>query len=198
MRDRLGGPVDGKNMPVADPSRDCARHRTGPASDLEHAQPRPQRQRVHDHQQPRGLLADVAPHVRLLAVEVHAVARVHHECVRADDEFNRPVQQVQDLFITVRCRKLAVELGFEKMVLKNNTLRCFFINRPDSPYFESELFKNILAYLQTGTNKARLKQTGRLFLLIVEPANNMQDTYDFLSRMHAEVFQKEKNPVPVG
>ena len=26
-----------------------------------------------------------------------------------------------------------------------NTLRCYFINRPDSPYFESEIFKNILS-----------------------------------------------------
>src|SRR5687767_13180091 len=76
------------------------------------------------------------------------------------DRFGPVPPQVEDLFITVRCRKLAVELGFEKMVLKDQALRCYFINRPDSPYYESETFDQILKFIQTKTNKARLKQTG--------------------------------------
>jgi transcription-repair coupling factor (superfamily II helicase) len=103
------------------------------------------------------------------------------------DRFGPLPPPVQELFVTVRCRKLAVELGFEKMVLKNDSLKCYFINRPDSPYFESELFNRILGYLQTGTNKARLKQNGKLFMIVVEPARDMQDVYSFLKRMHAEV-----------
>ena len=107
------------------------------------------------------------------------------------DRFGELPPQVQDLFVTVRCRKLAVELGFEKMSLKDDVLRCFFINRPDSPYFESELFNGILQYLQTGTNKGKLKQTGKLFLLIAQPVKNMQELYSFLNRMHKDVVQKQ-------
>jgi len=103
------------------------------------------------------------------------------------DRFGPIPSEVQDLFITVRCRKLAVSLGFEKMILKDNTLKCFFINRPDSPYYESDLFKNILDFLQTGTNKARLKQVGKLFMLVAEPVKSMQEVYSFLQRMHSEV-----------
>jgi transcription-repair coupling factor (superfamily II helicase) len=103
------------------------------------------------------------------------------------DRFGPVPQEVQDLFITVRCRKLAVALGFEKMVLKEQVLRCFFINKHDSPYFESDIFKNILDFLQTGTNKARLKQTGKVFMLIAEPVESMQEMYQFLQRMHNEV-----------
>ena len=95
------------------------------------------------------------------------------------DRFGPMPQQVNDLFITVRCRKLAVDLGFEKMSLKDNTLRCYFINRPDSTYFESPLFNNILQYLQTGTHKARLKQTGKLFMLIAEPVKSMEEMLRF-------------------
>ena len=50
------------------------------------------------------------------------------------DRFGALPPQVTDLFIMVQCRWLAVDLGFEKMTLKENTLRCYFINRPDSPY----------------------------------------------------------------
>ena len=103
------------------------------------------------------------------------------------DRFGPIPPQVEDLFITVRCRKLAVDLGFEKMSLKDNTLRCFFINRPDSPYFESALFKNILDYLQTGTNKAKLKQVGKMFLLIVTDTRSMEDMHRFLSNMRRQV-----------
>jgi transcription-repair coupling factor (superfamily II helicase) len=107
------------------------------------------------------------------------------------DRFGPLPPQVRELFITVRSRKLAVELGFERMILKNDALKCYFVNRPDSPYFESETFNAILQYLQTGTNKARLKQVGKLFMIVVEPVKDMQDVFGFLQRMHAEVISKE-------
>ena len=105
------------------------------------------------------------------------------------DRFGPLPQEVFDLFITVRCRKLAVELGFEKMSLKDETLRCYFINRPDSPYFESQTFQQILAFIQTGTNKAKLKQSGRLFILIVEDVKSMQEMHRFLEIMHRFCFE---------
>jgi transcription-repair coupling factor (superfamily II helicase) len=108
------------------------------------------------------------------------------------DRFGPIPQSVEDLFTTVRCRKLGVEFGFEKMTLKDETVRCYFINRPDSPYYETDIFKNILSFLQTGTNKARLKQTGKLFLLIVEAVKNMNQLYTFLRNMHQQVVKKEE------
>jgi transcription-repair coupling factor (superfamily II helicase) len=116
------------------------------------------------------------------------LAEFHKEML---DRFGPVPAQVEDLFTTVRCRWMAVQLGFEKMVLKDETLRCYFINRPDSPYFESDLFRKVLAYLQTGTNKARLKQTGRMFMLIVEPMNDMVSMHRFLEHMHGEVVGKK-------
>src|SRR5687767_10900131 len=41
------------------------------------------------------------------------------------DRFGPIPTPVTDLFITIRCRKMAVDLGFEKMSLKDRTLRCF-------------------------------------------------------------------------
>ncbi len=103
------------------------------------------------------------------------------------DRFGLIPSSVEDLFTTVRCRWLAVEMGFEKMTLKDDTLRCYFINRPDSPYFESNLFKKLLAYLQIGTNKARLKQAGKMFLLVVDQVKGMEAMLRFLTLMHKEV-----------
>ena len=107
------------------------------------------------------------------------------------DRFGALPAQVEDLFTTVRCRKIAVELGFEKMVLKDDTLRCYFINKPDSPYFESNIFHSILKYIQTQTNSARLKQTGKNFLLIVEEVQSMPNLHKFLHQMHRTLITKE-------
>ena len=112
---------------------------------------------------------------------------MHHEIA---DRFGPIPKPVEDLFVTVRCRKLAIELGFEKMSLKDQTLRCFFINRPDSPYFESATFHSILSYLQTETRQAHLKQTGRLFLLVVNEVSGMEILHRFLASLNGWVQKK--------
>ena len=103
------------------------------------------------------------------------------------DRFGPIPPQVEDLFTTVRCRKLAVELGFEKMFLKNETLKCFFVSNPDSPYFQSNIFTCILQFLQKGTNKAKLKQVGKNGILVVEEVKTMNSLHLFLKRMSESI-----------
>lgn len=104
------------------------------------------------------------------------------------DRFGVMPRQVEDLFTTIRCRKIGIELGFEKMSLKSNILRCYFINKNDSPYFESSVFQNIISFIQTGTNKAKLKQVGTNFLLIAQPMNDMDAMHRFLKQMRDTVM----------
>ncbi len=99
------------------------------------------------------------------------------------DRFGPIPPQVQDLLVTIRCRQMAKELGFEKLILKNEQLRLYFINDPEAPYFESETFRNILQYIQTEVNFARLKQIGKNFLLIADAIKSMKDVEAFLRGM---------------
>ena len=100
-----------------------------------------------------------------------------------EDRFGPIPAPVEDLFTTVRCRRIAVELGFEKMFLKNETLKCFFVSNPDSPYFQSDIFNGILLFLQNGTNKGKLKQVGKNGILIVEDVKTMNELFSFLDKM---------------
>ena len=109
------------------------------------------------------------------------------------DRFGPVPHQVEDLFDTVRIRKLAVVLGFEKIILKEDTVRCYFIGRPDSPYFESPIFRNILAFIQEQTNQAKLKQAGKLFLLVLDNIGSMQELLRLLQRMHHFVTDKKND-----
>ncbi len=102
-----------------------------------------------------------------------------------NDRFGPIPPQVEDLFITVQCRKIAVALGFEKIIMKDESAKFYFINRPDSPYYESEVFKKIISYMQTETHTVRLKQTGRSFSLIALEIKSMESLYQFLLNLHA-------------
>ncbi|MEO6870308.1 MAG: TRCF domain-containing protein, partial [Ginsengibacter sp.] len=100
-----------------------------------------------------------------------------------EDRFGSIPPQTEDLFTTVRCRKVAVELGFERIILKNETLKCFFVPNPESPYFQSKTFERILDFIQTKTNKAKLKQVGKNGILVVRDIKNMSGLNDFLQQM---------------
>ncbi|WP_301921867.1 transcription-repair coupling factor [Ferruginibacter sp.] len=104
------------------------------------------------------------------------------------DRFGPIPAPIEDLFTTVRCRKLSVQLGFEKVLLKNDTLKCFFVSNPDSPYFQSETFTGILQFLQKGTNKAKLKQVGKNGILVVDDVTTMNELFRFLNRMHQNIL----------
>ncbi len=106
-----------------------------------------------------------------------------------EDRFGPVPDEVKDLFDTVRIRRMAVELGFEKLIFKNGQVKFYFINRPDSKYFESELFKRILDYLQKQTRQARLRQNGKLFMMVVSEMNSMKKLLDFMQRLHAGVTE---------
>lgn len=108
-----------------------------------------------------------------------------------EDRFGPVPDCVEDLFTTVRCRKLAVELGFERMTLKNKTLRCYFVNNPDSPYFHSETFQSILLHIQTKTNKSHLKQVGKNFMLITEHVDSMKFLQAFLEALSSTVQENK-------
>lgn len=99
------------------------------------------------------------------------------------DRFGPIPRQVDELFTTIRSRQIAVELGFEKLILKNEQMRLYFVSNPESPYFESDTFNHILGYIQTQTRNARLKQVGKNFLLVVDRMKKMKDVKFFLEGM---------------
>jgi len=100
------------------------------------------------------------------------------------DRFGPMPKQVSSLFTTIQSRRLAIALGFEKMTLKEETLRCFFINRPDSPYYESAIFKGLLSYTQTAMNNAHFKQVGKTFILIIKDIKSMEHCFATLTKIH--------------
>lgn len=60
------------------------------------------------------------------------------------DRFGKFSEEVENLFYVVRIRNLGASLGFEKIIMKNGMVICFFIANQMSPYFRSDTFYNVI------------------------------------------------------
>ncbi len=116
-----------------------------------------------------------------------------------EDRFGPVPPETDGLIAAIKCRMMGIDLGFEKIIIKKGTVRCYFINNPDSPYFESATFQGILKYIQTETNLGQLKQVGKNFLLIFRNIKDIRQLEGILRAMvrttRPQKSSREKNPL---
>ncbi|MEZ5058817.1 MAG: transcription-repair coupling factor [Saprospiraceae bacterium] len=86
------------------------------------------------------------------------------------DRFGKVPNQVKELFEGLRLRWIAKQLGFEQIVLKNNKLRCYFVDNPQSPYYDSPVFQNLFQYIASqGERKGyHLKKTHKNLIFAID------------------------------
>jgi len=116
-----------------------------------------------------------------------------------EDRFGPMPQPVIDLLTAMRCRWMGVKLGFEKIILKEGKLRCYFNSNPDSPYFESPTFQRILQFVQQEIHQARLKQIGKNFMLVMDHMESIDELERLLTRMihfiHPDAYASQMEKV---
>lgn len=63
------------------------------------------------------------------------------------DRFGPIPEEVIHLFNGLRLRWLAKDMGFERLSFKKQKLRCYFVLNPQSAYYESPIFNQIMDFL---------------------------------------------------
>ena len=69
---------------------------------------------------------------------------------------------------TIRLRWVAKALGFEKLILKHNTLVGYFVSDPESDYYQGDGFAQILNFIKTHPQKAVMRQKNEKLTLRFE------------------------------
>ena len=82
------------------------------------------------------------------------------------DRFGPVPNQTLELIDTVKLRRMARSAGFEKLLLRNGQLRCYFISNPESNYFQSPQFTHILGYAQRNQPKCQFKEVNQRLSVI--------------------------------
>ncbi|GJM31084.1 MAG: transcription-repair-coupling factor [Saprospiraceae bacterium] len=91
------------------------------------------------------------------------------------DRFGRVPPEVSELFEGLRIRWICKELGFERLILKNNKLRCYFVDNPQSPFYESNRFQQIMQLIATESKQLglALKQSPRHLIVVRDGVNSL-------------------------
>ena len=96
------------------------------------------------------------------------------------DRFGILPESVVELIESVKLRWLAQKLGFEKLVLKNETLKGYFVSQENESYYKSETFGNLLNYVQANERSCRMTEKKDKLLLIITEVLNVNDAENHL------------------
>ncbi len=97
------------------------------------------------------------------------------------DRFGEVPTQVKQLIHTVRLRWLSMEIGFEKLVLKNNRIVGYFIQNQQSPYYQSEVFTKVLTFVQNNSKICKMKESNGKLSLSFENIKSIDEAKNKLS-----------------
>lgn len=100
-----------------------------------------------------------------------------------EDRFGPIPSVVDDLFETVRLRWLAERLGFEKLTLKNDLMKCYFVPSSRETYYKSDTFGQVLRYIQTQPKYCKIKEIKGRLILNVSGVNSIQKAKKWLQEM---------------
>jgi transcription-repair coupling factor (superfamily II helicase) len=101
------------------------------------------------------------------------------------DRFGNIPTQVFELFDGLRLRALAKKLGFERIILKNRKMNCYFISNAQSIYFETSVFQNILKYVSNEGQKQgfTMKQSSNYLILTKENVKTLKEAKSLLEQI---------------
>jgi transcription-repair coupling factor (superfamily II helicase) len=100
------------------------------------------------------------------------------------DRFGALPTQVVDLLDSVRIKRLATTLGFDKIVMKNHKLIGYFISDQNSRFYQSIHFSKLLQYVQAHPQSCSIKEKqmrlGLRLLMRFSNINSVQQALEAL------------------
>ena len=98
------------------------------------------------------------------------------------DRFGKLPAEVENLLYVVKVRNLGSSLGFDKIIVKNGMMICFFISNPMSSYYRSPVFNRVLERI--GENPVfNLKQVENKLKIVQRNVDSMMKAHSLLSKL---------------
>ena len=94
---------------------------------------------------------------------------------RLTDRFGSIPDVAEELIRVVPLRVCGKTLGIEKILLKQSKMHLYFVTNPDSPYFQSEAFGNILDYVGHHPKRCNFHETAGKRSVIIADVPSVND-----------------------
>ena len=103
------------------------------------------------------------------------------------DRFGPLPDAAEDLMASVRLRWAAIKLGFEKVSIKNEVMRCYLSDSRDEKYFQSDIFGGILQYVQSMPRRCAMKDQKKKLIISVKEISEIDEALEVLNQMDSTV-----------
>ena len=104
---------------------------------------------------------------------------------RLIDRFGPVPSETEELLRMVPLRRLAARLGAEKVFLKGGRMSLFFISNPESPYYQSQAFGKVIAYMMKYTRRCDLREQNTRRSMLVKDVKNVETAVGVLQEIVA-------------
>lgn len=101
------------------------------------------------------------------------------------DRFGPIPEETEELIKSVQLRWMAERLGFEKIVLKNETLRGNFVPEDNESYYTGEVFGKVLKFVQLNARNCKLREHKGKLTLAIDNINSVQNAIDMLKAINS-------------
>jgi transcription-repair coupling factor (superfamily II helicase) len=106
---------------------------------------------------------------------------------RLTDRFGPLPQTASELLDIVRIKWIAVTLGIEKILLKNNLLIAYFISDQNSPFYRSQLFISIMNHVNRHQKQMNVKQKGSKLSLTITEISSVKSAIQMLKNIDEDL-----------
>jgi transcription-repair coupling factor (superfamily II helicase) len=100
-----------------------------------------------------------------------------------EDRFGPLPSPSDDLLKVVQLRWLARRLGVEKIVLKKSVLITYFVSDPDSPFYRSDRFKEVIGNIQAHPHLFRMREDQEKLSLRTDRVSSVEEAFRILGKL---------------
>jgi transcription-repair coupling factor (superfamily II helicase) len=102
---------------------------------------------------------------------------------RMTDRFGPIPPEGEELIRVVKLRSLGRYFGCERIMLKQGRMRLQFVSNPDSPFYDSEAFRKVIAFATTNAHICKVDNSKNQFKLLVTDVTSVEQANALLCQM---------------
>ena len=103
-----------------------------------------------------------------------------------EDRFGELPSQVISLFDSVRIKWIAIKMGIERVIIKQDRFIGYFISDQQSDFYQTQGFSKVLDFAQNNASKVKIKEKntrgGLRLLLTIENVSSISKVLDMLEK----------------
>lgn len=110
---------------------------------------------------------------------------------RLVDRFGPIPPAGEELLRIVKLRRLARQLGIERISLKNKRMTLYFVSRNDSPYYQSKTFEKIIGYAMSHVRECALGEQNGKRRMRINSVGSVSRAIEILENIMSQPLPKD-------